>query len=689
MVNRARRELTVYIGDVSGNDLQKLGGKGASLARLTGLGLNVPLGFILTTSAFDAYVKENDLSSTQSAEPELLRAAHLPECVKSAISRAVHKYNLEDKNLIVRSSATLEDTKISFAGQFLSVLNVRGVDEIGIAVKRVYDSAFSKKAVGYGEELAESEKVSMGVVVQEFVVGEVSGVMFTKDPLSNEGAVIEAVVGLNEGLVSGHVTPSRFILDDKNGIIKTEIAEQKFVVMPQKSGGTISIKQTAKVPDYISEAKIAELAGIGAKIEQSFGSPQDIEWTMHDNKFYILQSRPITSKLGPIEVREEIKGTPYLKGIPASPGMTSGQVRVVETADDEFKDGSILVAVTTETDFLPMMRKAKAFITEDGGMLSHAAIVARELGLPCIVNVPSATKLLKDGDPIIADGDKGNIYLTDGTSKRPVGSEIASDEYNEANLYCFDNIHRIDGKDIFYEVTAGNVYYYTLENFSADRIRAVLPEHLRGLNLLRGDEVKTYMNDGLQAYLLDSEMKRLYSRIIRDTSDLDPERLEALSGGITAFAKEQMARYNSIEPSNYTALLAKFRALERANISYLFLNSYVCEGYGLRTLYRAVQEPAKKAHMSLAEFLYKASKGIESFGAQGQSANEKDDLGRIVRFYNVLSRWREDSYPIFKQFDAAGEAFKELQNECVNKLNKLSGTERTYHEWFQEAIKVA
>ncbi|MDO8689305.1 MAG: phosphoenolpyruvate synthase, partial [Dehalococcoidia bacterium] len=334
----------------------------------------------------------------------------------------------------VRSSATAEDVpEASFAGQQSTYLNIEGEDEVVKAVQRCWASLFEPRAIFYRHENRfEHLKVHIAVPVQKMVQSEASGVMFTVDPLTNDTGkiVIEAVWGLGEAIVSGEITPDLYTLDKASLTIAGKCIarqESKYVRNHHGKAGEANV-WVPVAPDLqdsfkLSDTELLALAEIGRRIEKHYQVPQDIEWAKEGGKLYIVQSRPVTTLKETKEVAE-VQGKVLLTGSPASPGMGAGLVSIVRSAADigKVKEGDILVAEMTTPDFVPAMKRANAMVTDRGGRTCHAAIVSRELGIPCVVGARHATTTLKAGQEITVDGSRGVVYegkLVTGKAQKP------------------------------------------------------------------------------------------------------------------------------------------------------------------------------------------------------------------------------------------------------------------------------
>jgi len=371
----------------------------------------------------------------------------------------------QEEFVAVRSSATAEDLPgASFAGQQDTYLNIKGSENLLESVKKCWASLFTARAVYYRYKQGfPTENVGIAVVVQKMVNSEASGVMFTVDPTgTKDNMVIESVYGLGEAIVSGAVTPDHYVVEKKTvKLTDKQIAKQPWMIVRSKEGNNEKKALLGKEAELqkVSDEKILEIAGIGKKIEEHYLFPQDIEWAVEKGKSFIVQSRPITTLskemvqeiqkefaergLKPMEEKIEkkpvekkitefeettvemplmeekqgiasgiVEGTVLVKGISASPGIASGIVKIVKEMSELKKigQGDVLVTYMTEPDYVPAMEKASAIVTDAGGTTAHAAIVSRELGIPCIVGTGNATEILKENQLITVNGLKGLVY---------------------------------------------------------------------------------------------------------------------------------------------------------------------------------------------------------------------------------------------------------------------------------------
>lgn len=431
----------VWFNEVSKNDIALVGGKGANLGEMTKAGFPVPQGFIVTADTYFDFMEQAGIMSTirELLEPvdvndsrrlqdvaaqirQVISGATIPPETASEIKKA---YNKMGNGLVaVRSSATAEDLPdASFAGQQKTFLNVEGEEDVVVAVHECWASLFEARAIFYRvHQNFDHFKVGIAVPVQKMVQSEIAGVMFTLEPVTSDQSkiVIEAVLGLGETIVSGDVTPDSYIVNKSDlTITSKEIARQEWKMVRNEKGGEgeINIKVTLTPEEQanqkINDDDIITLAKLGLKLEDWYQFPQDIEWAKENDKLYIVQTRPVTTiKEQAPEVRPEITAPVLLSGAPASPGIASGPVRLVPNASeiDRVQDGDILITEMTTPDFVPAMKRAAAIVTDRGGRTAHAAIVSRELSIPCVVGTGNAMSSLKDGQIISVDGSSGKVY---------------------------------------------------------------------------------------------------------------------------------------------------------------------------------------------------------------------------------------------------------------------------------------
>lgn len=431
-----------WFEELSKNDVNIVGGKGANLGEMTKIGVPVPPGFVLTADAYWYFVEYNKLKDrikeilekTDINNPVQLNKAsrdiqnlfikgEIPEDLKNIIienyKALSQKFNEQETFVAVRSSATAEDLpNASFAGQQATFLNVKGVDKLLDAVKRCWASLWTARAINYREHMGfDHMKVALAVVIQKQIFSKKSGIMFTCEPVRNDCSkiVIEASWGLGEAVVSGAVTPDSYIVDKNTlNIVEVNISDKKVMSVydPDSFTKEVPVPDNLKKERVLNDEEIKKLAEYGIKLEKHYGIPQDIEFAIDDFGIWIVQTRAITTikrEVKEVKLKEE---KILLKGIPASPGVGIGKVKIIMGPEDfgKFEEGDVLVTRMTNPDFEPLMAKASAIVTDEGGHLSHAAIVSRELGKPCVVGTQNATKILKEGMVITVDGTHGVVY---------------------------------------------------------------------------------------------------------------------------------------------------------------------------------------------------------------------------------------------------------------------------------------
>jgi pyruvate,water dikinase len=470
-------DFIAWFKDIHKEDISTVGGKGANLGEMYNIGLPIPPGFFITAQCYKYFIEKteikekiNQILSTINIEDtkqlqdkaneiqKLIVETKMPEEVKEQILESYEIMNSEKAKsafdiiesgkefpfVAVRSSATAEDLpEASFAGQQASYLNVKGKDNLIIAISRCWASLFTARAIYYRQKNNfPHEKVLIAVVVQKMVNSDKAGVMFSINPVTNNKneIVIEAAYGLGESVVSGSVSPDLYVVDKNLVKIKEiKVMEQEFGLFRDKKTGKnikVEIEKAKKKEQVLSEDEILGLAKYAKQIEEHYGKPQDIEWAVEGDDLFIVQSRAVTTikkveeeKKEKVEIEslkkmegkkeqnyEKVKEKPERKilisGLTASPGIASGRVRIVDHVNElnKIEKGDVLVTKMTNPDMVPTMKKAVAIITDEGGMTCHAAIVSREMGIPCIVGTEKATQILKENSIITVDATHGSVY---------------------------------------------------------------------------------------------------------------------------------------------------------------------------------------------------------------------------------------------------------------------------------------
>ncbi len=430
-----------FLDDITKHDVPFAGGKGANLGEMYRKGLPVPPAFVLTTKAYEEFLDKNKITSeierrlrginfenveelekNVSEIQQLIISSRIPANVREEILRGYRELCVRTgKNnlpVAVRSSATMEDLReASFAGQQLTILNVRGERELLSAVKRCWASVYTPRATAYRYRKGFGYKpIPTAVVVQKQIMSEKSGVGFTLHPTTGdrEKVVIEAGFGQGEYIVSGSSTPDTYVIDKKTGkVVEKRISNKSYMLVASPEGGLKKVKlpNNYRSRQVLDEKELGELLKLALSLERYYNYPQDFEWAIQDGRIYLVQTRAVTVLPKEQKVTLE-KDTPILSGLGASPGIGSGTVKVVLDVEklSKVQKGDVLVTRMTTPDFVPAMIKAAGIVTDEGGMTSHAAIVSRELGVPCIVGTKEATSLLKDGEKVTVDGSRGLVF---------------------------------------------------------------------------------------------------------------------------------------------------------------------------------------------------------------------------------------------------------------------------------------
>ncbi len=455
----------IWFDQLGIKDIESVGGKNASLgemiSHLSGLGIKVPDGFATTATAFRSFLAQqnldekirerlatldtNDVAALIKAGAEIrqwILDTPFPDSLLTEVNEAWQRLQAGDKNITVavRSSATAEDLPdASFAGQQETFLNVSGLDNVLLAIKQVFASLYNDRAISYrAHQNFDHGKVALSAGIQRMVRSDVgcSGVMFTLDTESGfrDVVFITAAYGLGETVVQGAVNPDEFYVYKKglqqsqHAILNRTLGSKLIKMTYDDDAGHAQSVVTVDVdaPDRqrfcLSDAQVEELARYAVTIEQHYGRPMDIEWAQDgiDDQIYIVQARPETvesrSGVSVIE-RYELKqaGELLLEGRAIGQRIGAGPVSLIKDPSEmsRVKEGDVLVTDMTDPDWEPIMKRAAAIVTNRGGRTCHAAIIARELGIPAIVGCGNATELLNDGDEVTvscAEGDAGKIY---------------------------------------------------------------------------------------------------------------------------------------------------------------------------------------------------------------------------------------------------------------------------------------
>lgn len=445
-------------------DLPLVGGKNASLGemitRLTNLGIKVPQGFSLTTYAYRQFITENhidikikelmqsvthnDIANLQEQSKKIRELILKTPLSQNIIINVTQEYEkLKEKlgtniSLAVRSSANTEDLpEVSFAGQQETYLNVIGIQNILISIKKVYSSLYTERAISYrNQHKIPEENLAMSVGIQHMIRCDkaASGVMFTLDTETgfDKVVLINSGYGLGELLVQGAINPDEFyvfkpsLTQNKNAIIRKKLGnkKQKLVFEDEDKSGTkiLTVSDKESIQFSLTDDEIINLAKQACLIENHYKTPMDIEWGKDGltNELFILQARPETvasrnkgSFLEKFTIEEHTDILTEGRSVGHAIGQGSARV-ILNIADgDQIKEKDVLITDMTDPDWEPIMSKLSAIVTNRGGRTCHAAIVARELGIPAVIGTENATDVIKDGELVTvscAEGDTGLVY---------------------------------------------------------------------------------------------------------------------------------------------------------------------------------------------------------------------------------------------------------------------------------------
>lgn len=531
---KKKEKYILWFNEVRKEDISQVGGKGANLGEMVEIGLPIPNGFIVTSQAYFDFLEagnlkpviEDLLSKTSKDNPnsylevsERIKRAIINSEIPKEISLEIVKGYLKLSGLFkeilvaVRSSATAEDLPTaSFAGQQSTFLNVKGEYEVVEKVKECWASLFEARAIFYREEKNfDHFKVGIAVPIQKMVQAETSGIMFTCDPVTSQKGtiIIEAIYGLGELIVQGIVTPDHYVVDNNNfKIINKIISKQPIqLIKVGKNNKKVVVQSTKQEKQKISDQKIIELAKIGKKIHNHYFFPQDIEWAIEKGKIYILQTRPVTTikeikESEELKVPEEEKRIPILEGTGASPGIASGRVKVVKSVKEikKIEKGDVLVTKMTTPDFVPMMKMVVAIVTDKGGQTSHAAIVSRELGIPCVVGTEKGTLILGKEKYITVNGSSGKIYRGGIEATKKTLKEVRLKELGLEGIKQASKLLR----------TATKVYVNLADPSVA---KEVAEKNVDGVGLLRAEFMLAQMRIHPKKIIKDKKRKEFVSKL--------------------------------------------------------------------------------------------------------------------------------------------------------------------------------
>jgi pyruvate, water dikinase len=527
-----------WFQEIGRADVATVGGKGANLGELVGAGLPVPPGFVVTVDAYFAAMDAagtrqkvadavaaldaTDLEALQETASELgdlVGATEMPADVRLEVLDAYHRLGT-GVAVAVRSSAPYEDASgSSFAGMHETFTNVVGDDELVAAIRRCWRSALGTRAVSYLAARGSGEEPGLSVVVQEMATVDRAGVLFTVDPRSGatDRMVIEGAWGLGEGVVSGRVEPDTYVLSRPDlEVLEVRIGAKSLEILRDPQTGVEGARPVARdraATRLLDDDELRTIAELGLRVEQHLGVPQDVEWGIGEGTTWLLQARPVTTLEPARSEPASAPGpaaTPLVRGLAAAPGTGTGPVRVLRDVAEVARllTGEVLVAPMTNPDWMPAIRRAAAVVTDSGGATCHAAIVSRELGVPCVVGTGTATSVLHDGDLVTVDGTTGIV-----TAGAPVARAQARTPAGPAPAHAAAE-------------SLATLVYVNLA--IADRAEEVAASPVDGVGLLRAEMLLTDALGGVHPRLLlargeqDAFLDRMQQSLLRITRAFAP-----------------------------------------------------------------------------------------------------------------------------------------------------------------------
>jgi pyruvate,water dikinase len=520
----------LWFKDIGKGDIPLVGGKCANLGELVNrIDIPVPNGFAVSAHTYKVFLEKSkaykkieallsdmdvsDMKSLQNITGKIrnyIESLPVPKEIEKELINSYYQLckNVGKKNVAVavRSSATAEDLPgASFAGQQDTFLNVTQKDLLS-SIKKCWSSLFTPRSIVYRKEKGFSlDQVLISVAVQELIFSMASGVMFTIEPVSGDRdkVVINASWGLGEAIVSGQVTPDEFIVEKETyRILEKQVVKKNRQIVSDAKVGTkwMPVPRGMQEKPALSDKEIVRLAQYGVQIENHYGVPQDIEWAVDDRgRIFILQARPetvhgIQEQVKVITERKELMEEEIIvRGIGVSPGRGSGSVKVILDVKNiySFKPKDILVTEMTTPDWVPAMKIASAVVTNLGGKTCHAAIVSRELGVPCVVGTENATKVLKDGDMVTVDGQRGLIFKGAAEQEEVKGIVAPLDVSNQVTT----------ATKVYVNLSIPEIARKVAQETNADGVGLLRAEHLM---LSIGKHPRLLMEEGGNQVMIDT-----------------------------------------------------------------------------------------------------------------------------------------------------------------------------------------
>lgn len=717
LVIRWFEELSLY-------DVESVGGKGANLGELSRLGVPVSPGFVITADAFCFFLEEaglrqqvlsrlvaldvDDTAALKQASVELQEAvlnAACPTSIRQAILNAHTELGRrcssssssgcgapEEPYVAVRSSATAEDMPgTSFAGMNETFLDVRGEEALLEAVRGCWASLYGARVLFYRrKQNIPEEKIAIAVIVQRMVDSEAAGVMFTANPASGDRntLVIEGAFGLGDTVVSGAVSPDRWDVNKDTLRITNERISPKHVATFRDAEGrhqTRDVSPEQALHPCLDTEQVKALAALGIRVEKHYNAPQDIEWALAGDYFYLVQTRPITTLVNGADHPSSAErfATPevLVRGLGASPGVRCGTARVIESPEESERlmRGDVLVAPKTEPDWTPLMKRAAAIVTDEGGMTAHAAIVARELGIPCIVGTQDGTRRIADGMEITVDAGQGVVYRGRVEEKAKAAAVATA---REPSIYAGS------------PVTATRLY---VNLGQVERVEEIAAQDVDGVGLLRieflvmsvtgnthprrmladgrGDEFRDGLADGLARFARAFAPRPVVAR----TTDFRTNEYRNMTGGAQFEPEEAnpMIGYRGVfryikEPDLFRLELEAFRKVreEQGLKNLIPMLPFVRTLSELKTCRRLMDEVGLTADdpafplwimAEVPSVVYRLPEYVREAGVTGVSIGSND----LTQLMLGIDRDSETLAPLFDERDPAVlSAIEDIIGEC-------------------------
>jgi len=592
--------------EINADKVPEVGGKNASLGemynKLTKKGINVPDGFAVTSSAFWYYVEENNikeelekifkefdpdsiqsLKETGKKARDLIKGGKFPDDLREKIEEAYSdlskKYDQEEADVAARSSGTAEDQPdASFAGQFETFLNVSGPEELLKSIKGCMASLFNDRAIAYKEEKGFSHlDIALSVTIQKMVRSDLSssGIIFTLDTETGfkDAVLINSIWGVGEMIVQGRITPDTFYVfkptlkEGYDSIIRKDLGRKDKKLVYDDEGGLKEedVSDGKRLKFSLTDEEILKLARWACLIEEHYSEregkwmPQDIEWAKDGktNELFVVQSRPETvhareteTTLREYEVNSDQK--PLIEGTAIGDKIGTGKVHVIPDVAEisDFKEGEVLITEMTDPDWVPIMRKASAIVTNKGGKTCHAAIISRELGIPCIVGAENATDVLKTGQEVTVD-------CTQGLDGRVFEGKIPF----EVKEYDLEKIPELD-VDIMVNVGAPEAAFKNsflpVKGVGLAREEFIIAEKIRAhpLALYHYDHLEDFSQEGIDVKKIKEEIKK----ITKEHKDKREHFVKELAEGVAQIAAAfypdpVIVRFSDFKTNEYRNLI--------------------------------------------------------------------------------------------------------------------------------------